>query len=188
MKTKRIMRVLALLLCVYSFISCNKDESGFSSSLIQQTLFDMKGTYHGRVEVDYYHGSSITELSNAIAISRDSLTFQMSLLPIANLITDKNASQILHETGEVTVHAGYDFSQIDEWNINFGLRPKDIVVFGKNDATQSVKLVFSQTFGGDAEIDKNFIMFNISPIELWINGEKDTEFKQLVYHFLGTYE
>ncbi len=78
MKTKSLFGILVLFLSVLSLTSCNKDEEGFSKEEVQQALFDMKGTYHGTVQVAYYHGSDITELQNAIAVSRDSLQFNMS--------------------------------------------------------------------------------------------------------------
>jgi len=148
----------------------------------------MKGTYHGTVQVSYYHGKTITELTDAVAVSRDSLTLTMSLLPIADLLEDESAAEFLRKTGEVTVTAGYDFYQEDYGNINFRLWPNDIVVLGRYGAPPTIKIVFADTFGGDAEVGFNFIMFNISPKELWINGEKQEDFKQLVYHFRGFYE
>lgn len=148
----------------------------------------MKGTYHGTVEVFYYQGSRITEPTEAVAVSRDSLAFTMSLLPMADVVADENIAQILREASEVKVTAGYDFSQMDYGNLNFGLRPKDAVIPGGYGAPPTVRIVFAQTFGGDAEIYQNFIMFNISPKELWLNDKKYEDFKQLVYHFRGVYE
>lgn len=188
MKTKNVFGVLMLFLFALTSISCNKDEEGFSKEEIQQMLFDMKGTYHGTVQVDYYHGASITELQNAIAVSRDSLKFNMSLLPYVELISDEGLSERLREIGEVEVVAGYDFHQSDGRNINFGLRPKDVDVSGGYGALSSIRIVFAQTFGGDAEVGNNFIMFNISPLELWVNGKKYEDFPRLVYHFRGNYE
>ena len=52
----------------------------------------------------------------------------------------------------------------------------------------SIRIVFAQTFGGDAEVGHNFIMFNISPLELWVDGKKYEDFPRLVYHFRGNYE
>ena len=177
MKTKNLFGILILFLSVLNLTSCNKDEEGFSKEEIQQMLFDMKGTYHGTVQVDYYKGSSITELQNAIAVSRDSLKFNMSLLPYVELISDEGLTERLREIGEVEVVAGYDFHQSDGWNINFG--------YG---APPSIRIVFAQTFGGDAEVGHNFIMFNISPLELWVDGKKYEDFPRLVYHFRGNYE
>lgn len=188
MKTKNLFGILILFLSALSLTSCNKDEEGFSKEEIQQMLFDMKGTYHGTVQVDYYQGSSITELQNAIAVSRDSLKFNMSLLPYVELISDEGLSERLREIGEVEVVAGYDFHQSDGRNINFGLRPKDVDVLGGYGAPSSIRIVFAQTFGGDAEVGNNFIMFNISPLELWVNGKKYEDFPRLVYHFRGNYE
>lgn len=188
MKTKSLLGVFLLSLYLFSFTSCNDDEPKFSSSQIQQALFDMKGTYHGTVQVAYYHGDDITELTNAVAVSRDSLSFTMSLLPMTELITDQSAAQLLREVGEVTVTAGYDFHQTDGNNINFGLYPKDVVIPGGHGTSPAIRIVIAQSFGGDAEIGQNFIMFNVSPTELWLNGEKYEDFKQLVYHFRGYYE
>ncbi|MCD7933489.1 MAG: hypothetical protein LUH15_20260 [Tannerellaceae bacterium] len=103
-------------------------------------------------------------------------------------MTEESAAGLLRETGEVIIKAGYDFYQMEQGNINFALYPKDVVVPGGYGAPPTVKIVFAQTFGGDAEIWQNFIMFNISPTEIWINGQKHEDFKQLVYHFRGFYE
>ena len=56
MKTKGLLRIVVLFFCVIGFSGCNDDESEFSSTEIQQALFDMKGTYKGAVEVSYYRG------------------------------------------------------------------------------------------------------------------------------------
>lgn len=188
MKIKNQSSILLLFFSLLCFTSCNDDEPKFSSSQIQQALFDMKGTYHGTIQVAYYHGDNITELTNAVAVSRDSLSFTMSLLPMAESITDESAARLLREIGEITVTAGYDFSQMDESTINFGLRPKDVIVPGGYGAPPTVRIVFAQNFGGDAEIGQNFMMFNVSPTELWLNDKKYEDFKQLVYHFSGHYE
>lgn len=188
MKTKSRFGIFMLFLCLLCLTSCNKNEPLFSAAQIQQALFDLKGTYHGTVGVSYYQGSRITEPTEAVAVSRDSLTFTMSLLPMADVVADENIAQILREASEVKVTAGYDFSQMDYGNLNFGLRPKDAVIPGGYGAPPTVRIVFAQTFGGDAEIYQNFIMFNISPKELWLNDKKYEDFKQLVYHFRGVYE
>lgn len=189
MKTKNLLLTLFLFNFILTFTSCNKnEEEGFSKEEILQALFDLKGTYHGTVQVAYYRGADITELQNVTAVSRDSMKFSMSLLPISELVSDKSLSERLREIGEVEVVAGYHFGQRDDWNINFGLRPKDICVLGGYGAPPTIKIVFSQTFGGDAEVGKNFIMFNISPMELWVDGKKYEDFTQLVYHFRGKYE
>lgn len=188
MKTKELFGILILFLSVLCFTCCNKDEEGFSKEEIQQALFDLKGTYHGTVQVAYYHGSDITELQNAIAVSRDSLKFNMSLLPLSELISDETIAERLREIGEVSVMAGYEFLQMDYGAIHFMLYPKDITILGGYGAPPSIRLVFAQTFGGDAEVGNNFIMFNISPLELWVNGKKYEDFPRLVYHFRGNYE
>ena len=157
MKTKNLFGIMILFLFTFTIISCNKEEEGFSKEEIQQMLFDMKGTYHGTVQVDYYHGSSITELQNAIAVSRDSLKFNMSLLPYVELISEEGLSERLREIGEV----GYG-------------------------APPSIRIVFAQTFGGDAEVGHNFIMFNISPLELWVDGKKYEKIRHLTNSFMLT--
>ena len=184
MKTKNLFGILVLFLSVLSFTSCNKDEKGFSKEEVQQALFDMKGTYH----VAYYQGSNIGILQNATAVSRDSLKFNMSLLPLSELISDETIAERLREIGEVPVMAGYDFLQIDNSTIHFVLYPKDVTILGGYGAPPSIRLVFAQTFGGDAEVGQNFIMFNISPLELWVNGKKYEDFPRLIYHFRGDYE
>ena len=103
MKTKKLFGILILFLSVLSLTSCNKDEGNFSKEEIQQALFDMKGTYHGTVKVSYYQGSNVTELQNAVAVSRDSLKFNMSLLPLSELISDETIAERLREIGEVPV-------------------------------------------------------------------------------------
>lgn len=175
------------IVCLF-FTSCNDDEPEFSSAQIQQALFEMKGTYHGKVEVAYYHGSQITELPEAIAVSRDSLSFTMSLIPMAGIIPDESIAARLREIGEVTVKAGYDFLQMDDYDFYFVLVPVDVVVPGGLGAPPSVKIVCAQNYGGDATSYSNFMMFNVSPIELWVNGEKYEDFERLVYHFRGNYE
>lgn len=188
MKTKNLFGILVLFLSVLSFTSCNKDEEGFSKEEVQQALFDMKGTYHGSVQVAYYQGSNIQVLQNATAVSRDSLKFNMSLLPLSELISDETIAERLREIGEVPVMAGYNFLQIDNSTIHFVLYPKDVTILGGYGAPPSIRLVFAQTFGGDAEVGQNFIMFNISPLELWVNGKKYEDFPRLIYHFRGDYE
>lgn len=188
MKTRSLFGKLVLFLSVLSFTSCNKDEEGFSKEEIQQALFDLKGSYHGTIQVAYYHGSNITERQNAIAASRDSLKFNMSLLPLSELISDETIAGRLREIGEVPVMAGYEFLQMDYGTIHFMLYPKDVTILGGYGAPPSIRFVFDQTFGGDAEVGQNFIMFNISPLELWVDGKKYEDFPRLVYHFRGVYE
>ncbi|HBV83116.1 MAG TPA: DUF4840 domain-containing protein [Lachnospiraceae bacterium] len=188
MKIKELLGIVVLSFCVTGFVGCSNDESGFSPAEIQQALFDMKGTYNGAVEISYYQGSRIATFSDAIAVSKDSLMFKLSLLPIAELIKDEGLSKYLKEVGDVEVKAGYEFLQMDSGVIHFVLHPKDVVVLGGYGAPPSVRIEFSQIYGGDAETDRQFMMFNISPIGLWINGEKSSDFSQLVYHFSGSYK
>ena len=186
MKTKDLFGTLIFFLSMFSLMSCNKEDTGFSDSEIKQALFDMKGTYHGTAKIAYYQGSTITELQNSTATSRDSLKFSMSLLPISGLVADKSLAERLKEIGEVPVMVGYEFDQRDETFISFGLHPKDVVVWGG--ASPTLKIVFAKNYGGNAQVDRNFMMFNISPIELWMNGSKYEEFPPLVYHFSGEYQ
>ena len=188
MKTKGLLRIVVLFFCVIGFSGCNDDESEFSSTEIQQALFDMKGTYKGAVEVSYYRGKEIATFPDGIAVSKDSLIFKLPLSPIAEMIKDENISRHLREIGDVEVKAGYEFHQMDQGVMNFVLHPENIVILGGYGAPLSVSIEFSQNFGGDAEIYSQFMMFNISPTELWIDNERSEDFSQLVYHFRGSYE
>lgn len=188
MEIKKLSGILMLFLFILAFISCNKEEKGFSSEEIQQMLFDMKGTYHGTVKVSYYQGSNVTELQNAVAVSRDSFKFNMSLQPLSELISDETIAERLREIGEVPVMAGYEFLQWDSGCIHFVLCPKDVTILGGYGAPPSIRLVFSMNYGGDAVTYTNFMMFNISPLELWVDGKKYDGFPRLVYHFEGVYE
>ncbi len=104
------------------------------------------------------------------------------------MISDETIAECLREIDEVPVMAGYDFLQMDNSTIHFVLYPKDVTILGGYGAPSSIRLVFAQTFGGDAEVGQNFIMFNISPMELWVDGKKYEDFPRLVYHFRGDYE
>lgn len=170
------------------FMGCNDDDSKFSSAQIQQALFDMKGTYNGTVNVSRYRGETIADFSDGTAVSKDSLTFSLSLLPIAEMIKDENTSQRLKEIGEIEVKAGYEFCQMEQGTLNFVLHPKDVVILGGYGAPPSIRIEFSQNFGGDAESYYQSIVFNISPIELWLDDKKSEDFSQLVYHFSGSYK
>ena len=68
------------------------------------------------------------------------------------------------------------------------LSPKDVEILGGFGAPPTISIVFSKNYGGDALVSSNFIMFNISPVELWVNGKKFEDFPGLVYHFEGVYE
>ena len=188
MRTKRWLGIGLLCFCLYGFIGCNKNEEAFSGSEIRRALFDMKGTYHGTTRISYYQGSAITELRDAMAISRDSLKYQLSLLPIAELVAEESVAERLREIGEVQVVAGYDFLQMDSGAVHFRLQPEDVIVWGGYGAPATIRIVFSQNFGGDAVTDQNFMMFNLTPMEIWMDGAKCEGFSQLVYHFQGEYE
>lgn len=52
--------------------------------------------------------------------------------------------------------------------------------------TQSVKIVFAKYFGDDNYNDnRKYMIFNLSPKELWIDSNKYENFRQLIYHFRG---
>lgn len=188
MQTKKLLGMAVLFCCMAGFAGCNDDDSKFSSAEIQQALFDMKGTYKGTVDVSYYQGKQIASFPDGIAVSKDSLQFTLPLLPIAELIKDESASQYLKEIGNVEVKAGYEFTQMDHGTKSFVLHPKNVTVLGGYGAPPSIRIEFSQIYGGNAEPDYQSMMFNISPVEVWIGDEKSEDFSQLVYHFSGAYE
>lgn len=180
---KRIIPI-ALAAGLTLITSCDNDEARFSSLEIQNALFEMKGTYHGKMRVSYYHGDRIAEELDCKAVSRDSMTVDMNLVPMATTIGDESIATRLREIGTVPVKSGYEFLQMDDM-YSFVLHPDDVT---RSDATGTVRIVFSQNFGGDANYSYHNVMLNLSPTELWIDGEKYEPFSQLVYHFEGTYE
>ena len=167
--------------------SCNKEEPRFSSSQIQSALLEMKGSYNGNMRVSYYHGDGISEIKECKVVSTDSLTIHVDLEPMASTITDEAVASRLKEIGAVVVKAGYDFLQMDDTMFSFVLLPDNVVVSGDHGGQSPVRIVFDQTFGGDAfYYGHHSIMFNLSPIELWIGEEKYESFRQLVYHYEGS--
>lgn len=184
---KQISTII-LLIALMFISSCNKDEPRFSSSEIQKALFELKGTYHGEMRVSYYHGETISEGFECKAVSRDSLTINMDLTPMASVITDEAIASRLREIGNVEVKASYEFLQMDEQMYHFVLLPKNVICLGGLGAPETVKIVFDQSFGGDADYFYHTIMFNLSPKELWLGDKKYEPFQQLVYHFEGSYE
>ncbi|WP_303177993.1 DUF4840 domain-containing protein [uncultured Butyricimonas sp.] len=190
MKKKLIgLKILSILSLVILLSGCNDDEEKISAKQIRQALFDMKGTYHGSIEVAFYHGDEIKKIDNAKAKSRDSLSFVMPLAPIADIIDDKQVAKTLRDIEEVEVKAEYEFLQIDNdgYSVHFVLIPENIVI-PANGNTPDITIVLADTFGGDFEKAFNFIMFNVSPKEILVGGTKLDSFKQLVYHFRGEYE
>ena len=169
------------------FISgCNKDELRFTSSQIKNALFEMKGVYYGDMRVSYYHGDRISEGNECKVLSTDSLTIHMDLEPMAFTITDEAVASRLKEIGIAVVKAGYDFQQMDDTMFSFVLLPHNVVVSGDHGGQSPVRIVFDQSFGGDAfYYGHHSIMFNLSPIELWIGEEKYEPLQQLVYHYEG---
>lgn len=184
---KQITTII-LFIALMFISSCNKDEPRFSSSEIQKALFELKGTYHGEMSVSYYHGETISEGFECKAVSRDSLTINMDLTPMASVITDETTASRLREIGNVEVKAAYEFLQMDDYTYNFVLLPKDVICLGGYGAPPTIRIVFSQLFGGDANHHYHDIMFNLSPTELWVGDKKYEPFQQLVYHFEGSYE
>lgn len=182
---KRLVLQFAVVAICILLAGCNDDDSLFSTAQINQALLDMKGTYRGDASVSYYHGDDIADIPEAVAVSRDSLEFGMSLLPIADIIDDEIVSKRLRDIGDISVKAGYEFLQMDDQIIHFVLHPFDVVILGGYGSPGTVKFVFSQNFGGDADTYYHNMVFNISPTELWVNGKKCESFKQLVYHFGG---
>ena len=181
------LKAIILFVALILISSCNKDEPKFSSSQIQDALFEMKGIYYGDMRVSYYQGDRISEGEECKVVSKDSLIINMNLTPMASVISDENVASRLRGIGEVDVKAGYDFLQMDDMMYSFVLHPNDVVVPGGYGAPKPVKIVFSQSFGGDAFYYKcNNIMFNLSPVELWIGNQKYEPFHQLVYHYEGS--
>ena len=52
----------------------------------------------------------------------------------------------------------------------------------------TIRIVFSKDYGGNAIVNTNFIIFNMSLTELWVDGDKYKYFSSIVYHFEGVYE
>ena len=178
-----------MLLSLCCFMSCNKDEELFSRDEIQRFLFNMKDDYYGTVTVSYRKDSLTRDTLETIARSRDSLIFIMPLEPIAKMVSDKSVAQRLCDVGEITVTAEYDFLK-ESWEsfTHFSLYPKDAIIYGGLGAPPTIRIVFSSLYGGNW--GENYIVFNIAPAELWVNGEKYETFQvpyadKLVYHFEG---
>lgn len=52
--------------------------------------------------------------------------------------------------------------------------------------SQSVKIVFAKYFEDDNDNDnRKYMIFNLSPKELWIDSNKYENFRQLIYNFRG---
>ena len=184
---KQITTII-LLIALMFISSCNKDEPRFSSSEIQKALFELKGTYHGEMRASYYHGETISEGNACKAVSKDSLTVNMDLSLMALSITDEKIASRLRDIGTVQVKAAYEFYQMDEQMYHFVLLPKNVVCPDGYGDTETVRIVFDQSFGGHADYFYHSIMFNLSPKELWLGNKKYEPFQQLVYHFEGSYE
>lgn len=183
----KLIKSIVLFFALICISGCNKDEPKFSSSQIQDALVEMKGTYYGDMRVSYYHGDRISEGEECKVLSRDSLIINMDLKPMASTLSDEDIASCLREIGAVQVKAAYEFLQMDNVMYSFVLLPSDVFVSGGLGAPAPVRIVFAQSFGGDAFYhDGNHIMFNLSPLELWVGGEKFEPFKQLVYHYEGS--
>lgn len=184
----KVKQTILSFFCIICLISCNKDESRFSATEIQNALFELKGTYHGEMKVSYYQGKVVSEGFECKVVSKDSLIINMDLTPMASVIADKDIASRLRAIGVIQVKAAYEFLQMDNSTYHFVLFPDDVICLGGLGAPPTVKIVFSQIFGGDANSQYNQIIFNLSPIELWVGGKKYEPFQQLVYHFEGVYE
>lgn len=184
------MRILASLVMIITLLcatGCNEDEPKFTSEQIKNAIFDLKGTYHGKMRVSYFQGATISDYKECKAVSRDSLVIDMDLAQMAESIEDENIATLLRQIGVVNVKAGYEFLQMDEM-LHFVLHPADVIVPPGYGAPPSVRIVFSQNFGGDATPEQHTMMFNLSPAELWIGSSRYEPFKQIVFHFEGEYE
>lgn len=147
----------------------------------------MKGSYSGEMSVSYHHGDRISEGNECTFVSNDFLTVSMDLIPMALTVADENLASRLREIGVAQVKASYEFIQMDDRTFHFVLHPDDAIYPDENDMSKSVRIVFAQNFGGDADSYHHDIMFNLSPMELWIGDKKYEPFRQLVYHYEGTY-
>lgn len=147
----------------------------------------MKGSYSGEMSVSYHHGDRISEGNECSFLSNDFLSVSMDLTPMALTIADENLASRLREIGVVQIKASYEFLQMDDHIYHFVLYPDDVICLDENDISKSVRIVFAQNFGGDADSYQHVIMFNLSPMELWIGDKKFEPFRQLVYHYEGTY-
>lgn len=184
------MRILASLVMIVTLLcvtGCNEDEPKFTSEQIKNAIFELKGTYHGKMRVSYFHGATISDYKESKAVSKDSLVIDMDLAQMAESIEDEDIATLLRQIGVVNVKAGYEFLQMDNM-LHFVLHPSDVIVPPGYGAPPSVRIVFSQNFGGDATPEHHTVMFNLSPIELWVGASRYEPFKQLVYHFEGEYE
>lgn len=177
-----------ILSFVLTFITaCNNDEPEFSASQIQNALSEMKGSYSGEMSVSYHHGDRISEGNECTFVSNDFLTVSMDLTSMALTVADENLASRLREIGVVQIKASYEFLQMDDHIYHFVLYPDDVICLDENDISKSVRIVFAQNFGGDADSYQHVIMFNLSPMELWIGDKKYEPFRPLVYHYEGTY-
>lgn len=138
------------------------------------------------MEVSYYQGNIITDGYECNVVSGDSLTINMDLTHMATVIPDEDIASRLREIGVVQVKAAYKFLQMDDSLYHFVLLPDDVICLDGNGTPTDIRIVFSQSFGGDADFRSHYIIFNLSPIELWVGNKKYKEFRQLVYHYEGT--
>lgn len=176
---------LILMMTLMCLTGCNDDDPKFSPAQIRAALSEMEGTYDGEMRVSCYHGETVSESNECTVFSKDSLTIHMDLALMASTIADDEIASLLRNMGVVRVKAAYEFYQIDDTMYFFVLHPDDMIDLGGFGAPPSVRIVFSQIFGGWAEYHYRDIAFNLSPIELWVGGEKYEPFRQLVYHFEG---
>jgi hypothetical protein len=185
MNMKGYLCAAAVLLFAAGTVSCSRIDSKLDADSDKDLVQQIKGTYSGSVEVSRHNGENIVTLPEVTAVSSDSLAFMMSLQPIADIVKDAAVLQRLKEIGSVEVKAGYGVKSNDDRGLFFNLNPKRVVIAGGSWNIPSIRIEFSQTFGGEALIVNKYLMFEVSPTELWVDGRKSTEYSQLVYHFAG---
>lgn len=179
-----LSRIVFLFTCLAVFVSCNEDKEKFSSAQIQRALFDLKGVYHGTVEMSYVKGSIIAKQDKVVAVSRDSLAFSIPLALVSETIRKENVARVLRDVGEVEVKAGYEFLGISR-TLNFVLHPQDVMIRDQFGKASEVKLIFSQSYGGNAEPQFENIIFIYCLEEIHVDGKKLGDFKPLVLYFEG---
>lgn len=180
-----VFKILCVLMAAFVFSGCNDEEDGISAKQAKRSISLMKGTYQGSANVSFFRGERIAEFDNATAVSDDSLSFEIPLKPIADIIADETVAAALLSKEKAEVKAGYEILQIDQDGafVHFLLKPKTVVVPSEN-GTPEIKIIFSDIFGGDADCHNGNIVFNVSPQKVMM-GDTELPFRQLVYHFEG---
>lgn len=190
MKTTWFVGTFILLFSAICLTGCNDDEEEFSRELIQQVLFDMKGTYYGTLTAGIIYKAHDASFDDVKTISYDSLRINIPLSPIARDIDDELLATTLREIGSVEYKAGYKFYQIDDGGItaHFILCPKDNFVIPVDSRMQNITFVFADNYGGSFSKPYNSMVYNVSIKEIWVGETKLDSFQQWVYHYEGSYE